>query len=326
MNCGLTIYYSCFQRVKYTPYSILPNGLPIKNLTTTYNTPLVGGTPSLVNRYQYNGKEFETDLGLMWNDYGARWYDPQCGVWGQIDPLAEKYYGWSGYNYVMGNPIRNIDPNGMDVSVGGDTDAFISLLQHVFGEGIEARLDENNKLTLHEAGAAADDKGLTKDSDTYNNLSDKQKTVFDTFDEAIQDTEGTLNLSITDNSDQTLIGGWGETEQRIDPQDMMDFEKKSNSFVSAGALLAHEIKEGHEQVKGNGYGHPITETGDGHRKGLNMQGKTDGYFIIRAVVLKNEKGGIISGQYDIDNNGQYSTLIFGIKNNGIGKVTVTETK
>jgi RHS repeat-associated protein len=89
----------------YTTNQLLRPTLTIKNLTTTYNTPLVGGTPSLVNRYQYNGKEFETDLGLMWNDYGARWYDPQRSVWGQIDPLAEKYYGWSGYNYVAGNPI-----------------------------------------------------------------------------------------------------------------------------------------------------------------------------------------------------------------------------
>jgi RHS repeat-associated protein len=97
------------QQTNYYAY-----GLPIKNLTTTYNTPLVGGTPSLVNRYQYNGKEFETDLGLMWNDYGARWYDPQRSVWGQIDPLAEKYAAWSGYNYVGSNPIKRIDLNGMD--------------------------------------------------------------------------------------------------------------------------------------------------------------------------------------------------------------------
>ena len=95
------------QQTNYYAY-----GLPIKNLTTTYNTPLVGGTPSLVNRYQYNGKEFETDLGLMWNDYGARWYDPQRSVWGQIDPLAEKYAAWSGYNYVLNNPIKLLDKDG----------------------------------------------------------------------------------------------------------------------------------------------------------------------------------------------------------------------
>lgn len=32
-----------------------------------------------------------------------------------MDPLAEDYVGWSGYNYVMGNPIRLVDPDGMRV-------------------------------------------------------------------------------------------------------------------------------------------------------------------------------------------------------------------
>jgi hypothetical protein len=30
------------------------------------------------------------------------------------DPLAEKYYTWTTYQYVRNNPIRRIDPNGMD--------------------------------------------------------------------------------------------------------------------------------------------------------------------------------------------------------------------
>jgi len=52
---------------------------------------------ALEQKYQYNNKELNNDFGLMWSDYGARWYDPQRGVWGQIDPLAEKYAAWSGY-------------------------------------------------------------------------------------------------------------------------------------------------------------------------------------------------------------------------------------
>jgi len=32
-----------------------------------------------LNRYQYNGKELTSDLGLNWNDYGTRWYDPAIG-------------------------------------------------------------------------------------------------------------------------------------------------------------------------------------------------------------------------------------------------------
>jgi RHS repeat-associated protein len=66
------------------------------------------------NLYQYNGKELNEDYGLHWMDYGARWYDPQINRWGQIDPLAEKHYAWSGYNYVLGNPVKLIDPDGRD--------------------------------------------------------------------------------------------------------------------------------------------------------------------------------------------------------------------
>ena len=28
------------------------------------------------NKYQFGGKELNTEFDLNWNDYGARWYDP----------------------------------------------------------------------------------------------------------------------------------------------------------------------------------------------------------------------------------------------------------
>ena len=69
------------------------------------------------NRYKFNGKEEQTigNLGLL--DYGARMYDPAIGRWTAQDPLSEKYYSFSAYNYCVNNPVMFVDLDGRVVRI-----------------------------------------------------------------------------------------------------------------------------------------------------------------------------------------------------------------
>ncbi len=61
-------------------------------------------------RFQTTDHERDEETGL---DYrGARFYDSDLGRFLSLDPMAVEFPGWSDYNYVLGNPVFLIDPDG----------------------------------------------------------------------------------------------------------------------------------------------------------------------------------------------------------------------
>ena len=69
------------------------------------------------NRYLYQGKELENEMGFGIYDFHVRGYDPNIVRTRQLDPKAESYYSWSPYSWAANNPVLYIDPDGQEVVI-----------------------------------------------------------------------------------------------------------------------------------------------------------------------------------------------------------------
>ena len=107
------------------------------------------------NKYKYIGKELDTMYGWNMQDHEARWYDPIVGRWMATDPLQEKYASVSPYCYVISNPIKFIDPTGLEINMTeiclADEKLKLSTTQSVIKDlisqtGLQLSLDKYNKL------------------------------------------------------------------------------------------------------------------------------------------------------------------------------------
>ena len=65
-------------------------------------------------RCTFTGKELDAETGYSY--FGARYYDPATlTAWLSVDPMADKYPSISPYAYCAWNPLKLVDPDGMDI-------------------------------------------------------------------------------------------------------------------------------------------------------------------------------------------------------------------
>ncbi|MDZ7900694.1 MAG: RHS repeat-associated core domain-containing protein [Arcicella sp.] len=98
------------------------DSLSVAKITQTENFGVWGESLLKLNYYRaannkqqfiYTGHERNEELGVY--DAKARIYDPIVPRFWQIDILSDKFRKYSPYSYSLNNPLRFIDPNGMEV-------------------------------------------------------------------------------------------------------------------------------------------------------------------------------------------------------------------
>ncbi|NJL76893.1 MAG: RHS repeat-associated core domain-containing protein [Saprospiraceae bacterium] len=199
------------------------------------------------NRYQYNGKELNSDHGLGWYNYGARFYDAVLGRFTSTDPLAAKYPNWSPYNYSMNNPLRFIDPDGQQVE---DVILRGAAKQEAFNQ-LQASVKGELTLTMNEGGNVSytkdGDGKLSKSATQLTNSIDDGSVYVEVMAENTTTTsEGNLYIGGAFMGNEVAISGKLNTvtaNQEVNP-DVLG--KMSDAHGKPGADMLHEVTEAYQ--------------------------------------------------------------------------------
>jgi RHS repeat-associated protein len=262
-------------------------------------------SPNVENKFQFNGKEKQTELGLHQYDFHARGYDYQINRTWQIDPHGENYYSLSPYSFLGNNPIKHIDPDGKD---------YILIVDH-----------ENKTITVKATYYVQTGDIISKNSASqaiqfWNDQSGQFTYTVGKKEEAVTYTVN-FNLTVKE-ADNPAGEATNDRSTIVANSDKKTPDESSNTYA-VRPDFDKRFKNGKEGKSTNGVttgGKVInvkssrknTDTGAheiGHSLGLNHYGKG----ILTSTSNSSKRGNFITGKYirDIIKNANTDKIAVG---------------
>jgi len=247
-------------------------------------------------RYRFNGKEQDEATGFYY--YGTRYYEPNLSRWLSTDPLAEKYQGFSPYNFTLNNTVRLVDFDGRSVDDivirGKEKKKAFAELQKAVKNSVKLKMDKSGVLSYKIK------KGTVP---TYN----QQKLLTAIDDNCVLTVLNTTKKSIY--LGKLFVGGgfFGNTIMKNGDYDITTnqvvnpyvLDKLSSSYDLLGRDMLHEALESYEgaliSLK-NGHSSPFagyqgSVYNDAHNLSIPQSGRITAHYYTK-------EGYRIHGSYD----------------------------
>jgi len=208
-----------------------------------YNTISSSYGNSSAEKFGFNGKENNDELGLEWQDFGARNYEASLGRWMNVDPLAAKFPSYTPYSFVNNMPIWAMDPDGRDIIVLSYGKTPFKAGQHPWGHQALLLGNEEDGWTYY-----------SLDGDSYGNSdvsNDDDYTIkhFDTLDEFTNSIHNEYRNNYDDPNSEPEREENGEIKQRYKQAFRITTSTETDAKMNKAARITTE--NGHNWCTNN---------------------------------------------------------------------------
>jgi len=209
-------------------------------------------------------------------NFGARYYDPRVGVFLTVDPLMDKYPGISSYAYAANNPIKFVDPDGMDLELnfykGKKNESSSAELIQIINQGLDGQFEAvfskgknggKNSLKLKATEGGGD----------MSKMSLEAQSFYNELNNMITNRNTTAVIDVFYGKKDVNIGRYDINA--IDIADIKQFDDFGKGSATKQGKLIHEFAEQFSKAqlgfrKGDNKGYSKS-----HSKGIDAENRVN---------------------------------------------------